>query len=163
MAEKSNRPARRPRKYYPHPRFPGEIDAQDIPDVYAVKASGDCLKPLFPHGTTFVFSKLGRPQAGDYVGIWFDPDTVPDGEMPRQVKRLAFDLPEELHFPYKVPAIDGVDPMVVFDMLNPPRRLQARASRIIAMHKVIGTAVSNGDGTARMLPLDPAQMEASHG
>ena len=144
--------ARASRKYYPHPRFPTEIDALDVPEVYASIAKGNCLEPVYSDGACLVFSKTEKPKAGDFVAVWYDPDVVPDGEQPRQVKRLVSNIMAGTSFPYQRRAGDEVEPLVEIEMFNPPRRWFVRASKIIAIHKVIGLAISTGDGQAMWKP-----------
>lgn len=143
-------------RYDPHPRFPDELDALDYPEVYASRASGRCLEPVYQDGVCLVFSKTEQPVAGDYVSLWFDPDKVPDGELPRQVKRLLSIMPG-LTFPYLPASGSEVEPLVQVEMLNPPRRRYVRASKIVALRKVIGTAEHLGDVQARWKPARTAE------
>jgi hypothetical protein len=162
MAEMTHRAASASRKYYPHARFPKERDPSEMPEVYASVATGSCLEPVFKDGTCFAFSKVEAPRAGDYVSVWFDPDIVPTGEAPRSVKRLVDDLMPGLTFPYRASPGSQVVPLVRVEMLNPPRRFAIPADKIIALHTVIGTAISNDSGKARLVPLAAPQMEAHH-
>ncbi len=154
MATKSHKRAVTPRKFYPHPRFPNEVDAADMPDVYASVARGHCLEPIFHDGDCLVFSKTEKPESGDYVGLWFDPAIVPDGDPPRQVKRLAMGLMPGLSLPWTANPDWEVEPAICVEMFSPPRMGHIRASKIVAMHKVIGMGQSNSDGTVRLIPLD---------
>lgn len=154
MARLTRSAASRSRKYYPNERFPDEIDASDVPNIYASVARGDCMEPVFHDQDCLVFSKSAELQMGDYVGIWFDPAIVPNGEPPRQIKRLAMGLMPGLRLPWNPKPGDEVEPLLYFEMFSPPNRLRIRASKVVAMHKVIGLAETNGDGTAKQLPLD---------
>ena len=138
-------------RYYPHPRFPDELDALDCPDIYASRASGRCLEPIFEDGVCLVFSKTDEAVPGDFVSVWFDPEQVPEGELPRQVKRLVSIAPG-VTFPYHPAQGSEVEPLIQIEMLNPPKRWYVRASKIVALHKVIGTAEYTGTGQARWKP-----------
>lgn len=145
-----------PTRYYPHPRFPDELDATDCPDVYASVAKGHCLEPIYRDGCCLVFSKTAPIEAGDFAAIWFDPDTVSEGGLCRQVKRVV-SIMGSLSFPYVPAPGSEVEPLVQVEMLNPPRRWYVRASRIVALHKVVGTAKSAGDGRALWKPARTAE------
>lgn len=136
-------------RFYPSDRFPDEIDALDVPETYVSVAKGDCLEPAFHDGDYLVFSKSALLHKGDYVGIWFAPDIVPDCETPRQIKRLAMEPMSTLTLPWSATSDDELEPHVHLEMFNPPRKLRVPASRLVAMHKVVGIAEPNGDGTAR--------------
>jgi hypothetical protein len=130
---------------------PHELQPADLPDRYASIATGDCLEPIFSDGACLVFSKSEPVEAGDFVGIWLKPEILKEGELQRRVKRLLFGIWPGMTFPFTLSEHDGVEPIVVLEMLNPPKMLQVRASHILAMHKVVGEAKTNGDGTAQMI------------
>ena len=127
-------------RFYPSDRFPDEIDALDVPETYVSVAKGDCLEPAFHDGDYLVFSKTALLHKGDYVGIWFAPDIVPDCETPRQIKRLAMEPMSTLTLPWSATSDDELEPHVHLEMFNPPRKLKVPASRLVAMHKVVGIA-----------------------
>lgn len=95
-----------------------------------------------------MFSKTERAVPGDFVGVWLQSR---DGTVERRVKKLAFGLPEDIEFPFKLHPLSEAEPLVVLDQLNPARTYCIPATKVIALHKVIGEAESNGDGTARPL------------
>lgn len=130
-----------------------EPGPDDCPDIYASLCKGDCLQPVFSDGTCLVFSKLEPPEAGDFVGLWLHPDALAPGEMSRRVKRLYMGLMPGLSLPFSLRPGDEVEAMIVLEQLNPPRLFHVRASHVLALHKVIGIAATNGDGTATMLEL----------
>ncbi|MEA1015585.1 hypothetical protein [Sphingosinicella sp. LY1275] len=129
----------------------------DFPNEYASTLTGDCLEPVYREGDCLVFSKTEKPAAGDFVGVWIAPEHVPPGENPRLIKRLGMGVMPGVTFPFKAAPSSDVEPIVYLDMLNPPRRFRVRASHILAMHKVIGAATDNGDGTARIQPNEERQ------
>lgn len=136
-------------KIYPNPRFPLEPDPDTLPDVYASVACGRCLEPVFPDGACLVFSRTEHPEAGDFVGIWRHPDDVKPGEFPRLVKRLVFGLPKSLTLPFVMMPGSAVEPIIVAEMLNPPRAFTIPASRVVAIHKVVGVAEDGPPGLAK--------------
>ncbi len=148
MSERNDEHAASAQRFYPNARFPNEIDALDVPEAYVSVAKGNCLEPAYRDGDHLIFSKSSLPLKGDYVGIWFLPDVVPDGEAPRQIKRLSSDSTAGFQLPWHATEVDEPEPFVHFEMFNPPRKLRVPASKIVAMHKVLGMAESNGDGTA---------------
>lgn len=122
---------------YPTSRFPNEVDPHSCPQLYASFAKGRCLEPVFSDGECFAFDTDAEITPGDYVGIWLYPDRVQDGELPRRVKRVR-----------------SLMPLVELEQFNPPRVYRVPADEILAMHKVVGTAIIDGQGTARVVPLD---------
>ena len=142
-----------PERHYPNDKHPNEVDPADCPEVYASIAHGDCLAPVFDDGECFVFSKSEAPCAGDYVGIWLRPDIPHADELPRRVKRLPMGLPPGWTLPLNMAPGSELMPLIELEQFNPPRVLRVPADHILAMHKIIGTAVTNGDGTAHMVPL----------
>ena len=148
MADTDLRADRTTGKFYPNARHPHELDPEAVPAVYASTCVGDCLEPVYHDGVCLVFSRDEKPEAGDFVGIWLHPDAVADGELPRRVKRLYMSGPPGMTLPWKVRPGDEAEPLIILEQLNPPKLLQVRASRIVAMHKVIATADLNADGTA---------------
>ena len=134
-------------------RVQREPDPDECPDIYASTARGNCLEPVYRDGVCLVFSKSETPVAGDYVGIWLDPACVEPGTPARPVKRLVMGVPD-IEFPFRLHPKSGFEPMIVFEQLNPPRTYCVGASHIRAIHKLIGIATSNGDGTAHYRPAD---------
>lgn len=124
-------------------------DMSTVPEEYAMIGSGKCMEPLVPDGTLLVFDKREKPQRGDLVILWFKPQHIPAGQCQRMFKRLVMGPG-----PFSLPIGDNsqVEPVVIVEMLNPPRQLRVRGSHLLAMHKAVGVAKSNGDGTARYRP-----------
>ena len=151
MAIDTLRPQPVPNKPYPHEQNPLEYSPEDVPNVYASICKGDCLSPIFEDGACLVFSKEQRPEPGDFVGFWLHPDAIAPGEHPRRVKRLVMGLPNHLSLPYSVQPGDEVEPVIIVEQLNPPKTYQVRASRMLAMHRVVGEAEADGTGQARMV------------
>jgi hypothetical protein len=147
-----------PQRYYPSAKHPREVDPSDCPPVYASTAAGRCLEPVFADGETLVFDTAAEIESGDFVGFWLHPDIPHADELPRRVKRVR-SIPPGVSFPYHAAQGGDVVPLVELEQLNPPRLLRVPADHILAMHKVTGTAITNGDGTARMVPLEPERLE----
>ena len=150
----------RPRssKSYPTDGHPDEVDPQDCPELYASVCRGDCLNPAFTDGDCLVFSTTASVEPGDYVGFWLDPTRVEPGELPRRVKRLRSIMPGQT-FPYRLGAACAVIPIVELEQFNPPRLYRVPADHILAMHKVIGKAVPNTNGTEAVIPREMIERE----
>lgn len=146
-------PAHSNRATYPNKKHPNEVAPDDCPDVYASICKGACLEPTFADGVCLVFSKLAPCQDGDFVGIWLRPDIPQADELPRRVKRLGMGLPHGFAFPFRPASGNELVPLVALEQLNPPRSFLIPATHIIAMHKVVGTAIEQGNGMARMIPF----------
>ena len=155
MAEQPLSGANKP--VYPNAKFPDEVDPSVRPTIYASIAKGKCLEPVFKDGECIAFSKEAEIQPGDYVGICLLPDAVQPDEPPNRVKRLRSMMPG-LTFPFRAAASNELMPLVELEQHNPPRVLRVPADRILAMHKVVGTGQTMGDGTAQLVPLEPERL-----
>lgn len=138
----------------PSARPQREPEPEECPDVYASIARGNCLEPVYQDGTCLVFSKTEKPKPGDFVGLWLRQDEVGLDRPARRVKRLVLALPD-IKLPCRLHPGSEVEPLVVVEQLNPPRTYSIGISHVLAIHKVIGTATENGDGTARFVPAEP--------
>lgn len=132
----------------PEPRPPSDPEPDECPDVYASVARGDCLEPVYKDGDCLVFSKSEKPVPGDFIGLWLRPGADALATPVRRVKRLVLALPP-MPIPCRLDPASEAEPLVVVEQLNPPRTYCIGISHVLAVHKVIGTARSNGDGTAR--------------
>ena len=149
--------------HYPNAKHPDEVDPDDCPELYASIAKGTCLEPVFSDGECFVFSKSEPIQPGDYVGFWLRPDIPHADELPRRIKRLRMGPPPGFTFPFQPGPGNELIPIIELEQFNPRRVLRVPVTHILAMHKVIGTAITNGDGTALMIPLSADRLEVHHG
>ncbi len=143
---------------YPNANFPDEVDPSDRQTIYAMICKGKCLEPVFADGEGVAFSKDADIQPGDYVGICLVPDAVQPNEPPSRVKRLRSMMPG-LTFPYPAAASSEIMPLVELEQHNPARVLRVPADRILAMHKVIGTAIITGKGSGHVVPLEPERLD----
>jgi hypothetical protein len=125
------------------PQADDHLRPEDCPEVYASIAKGTCLEPIYRDGCCLAFSTIERPKPGDFVGVWFTPGTAPPGQPDRWVKRLVSFGPPGFTF-FDVARDSPLQPFVVVEMLNPPREFVIPASRIVAIHKVIGEAQNIG-------------------
>ncbi len=121
------------------------IHPDDMPDVYSLTGVGRCMEPLIPDGTLIVFDKHQPPQRGDIVGLIFTPEAAQVWGMPGMVKRLALSLPPE-----NIPS--GCTGLVIVEQINPPRQYRVPVTDLLAVHKAIGTAESDGAGWAKYRP-----------
>lgn len=121
----------------------------DMPDLYALRGYGDCMEPLISDGAIIVFDKREVPEAGDIVSIIFTREAAERWKLPGLVKRLAMALP-----PIEMDenAAGNLIALVVVDQLNPPRRYCIRTTDVLAVHKFVGLAESNGVETAIYRP-----------
>ena len=131
-----------------------EPGPDECPAVYASTCKGTCLEPVYHDGVCLVFSKTERAAAGDFVGVWLQSR---EGTIERRVKRLAFGLPDDIEFPFKLHPLSEAEPLVILEQLNPALTYCIPATKVIALHKVIGEAESNGDGTARLRQREAGQ------
>ncbi len=120
---------------------PPFFNPDDMPDVYALTAVGTCMMPLLEDQACLAFDKRKKPVAGDLVSLIFTRDAAQRRRMPGWIKRLVVDLP-----PFGLAA----GATVVVEQINPPREYWIPADDILAVHKFIGTAISQGDGTANI-------------
>ena len=118
------------------------IHPDTMPDQYALVGIGQCMAPLIPDGTLMVFDKRPEPRPGDIVGLVFTREAAKRWGLPGLFKRLALALPPS----------DECGGLVVVDQLNPPRRYCIPTGDVLAVHKAVGTAESDGDGQARFYP-----------
>lgn len=118
------------------------IHPDAMPDHYALIVVGQCMTPLIAAGTLLVFDKRQRPCPGDIVGLVFTREAAKRWDCPGLVKRLALALPDLL----------DTEGLVVVDQINPPRRYCIPTGDVLAVHKVVGTAESDGVGKAKWRP-----------
>lgn len=119
------------------------------PDLFASTAFGTCLEPVFRDGACLAFQKSAPVAPGDFVGIVFKPEFVPPGRPQAIVKRLVFGL-GGLSLPLETGWGRGLTPMLIVEQLNPPRQFSIPATRLLAVHKVIGEAVRLPGGRAHV-------------
>lgn len=120
------------------------IHPDDMPEVYAMTGRGTCMVPLIANGATIVMDKREQPVPGDTVTLTFTREAAQRWGVPGLVKRLAFGLP---------PA--GFDGLIVVQQLNPPRFYTIPAGDVLAVHKCVGFAKSDGTGMAAWAPSQP--------
>lgn len=123
------------------------IHPDDMPDLHALHGYGTCMEPEIEDGAVLVCDKRETPMPGDIVSLIFTQEAAARWGLPGMVKRLALALP-----PMDIPEGSEVTGAIVVDQINPPRRLVIPATDVLAVHKCVGTAESNGDGTARYRP-----------
>ncbi len=106
--------------------FPNAPD----PDAYALVLKGTCLEPKLRDGEMAICSPAALIEPGRFVALW------PADGSPPILKRLVMEplvpVGTKLH-----PDSDVV-PIVVVEMLNPPKQLVIRIDKLKAMHRVVG-------------------------
>ena len=128
------------------------IHPDQTPERYGLTAIGTCMEPLISNGTVLVFDKSQEPERGDIVGLVFTRDAATVWGCSGLVKRLALSLPPP-------DLASGVFGAVVVEQINPPRQYVIPTADLLAVHKAIGTAESNGQGQAA---FNPGKVEAWH-
>lgn len=113
------------------------IHPDDMPDMYALTGVGTCLAPLIEDGACCVFDKRQEPQSGDIVGIIFTEEARERRCMPGWIKRLVI-----------APPPPGFDGLMMVEQINPPRNYWIETRDLLAVHKFVGIAESNGAGKA---------------
>jgi hypothetical protein len=104
------------------------------------------MEPLIQDGTCMAFTRCGTPEPGEFVAIWFRPEHTPSDGLPQQLKRLAMPLMEGLTFPYAPVSPAECVPLVVVEMVNPPRRWAIPATHIRALHRCLGPVKFSAEG-----------------
>jgi len=99
--------------------------------AYGVRVDGDCLFPFFAHGDLLLCDPDADIQANDFVCVWWK-----DGTTQPISKRLLMAPP-----PKRFLGLGGDAVFLLFlEQMNPPRTYQVEASRVSAVHKIIGKA-----------------------
>jgi phage repressor protein C with HTH and peptisase S24 domain len=92
------------------------IFVESLPPLYAILADGSCLAPVLDDGDRIVCDTRHKPQAGDYVVIWFRPGSPAGREA--WVKLL---VAEDNDF-------------FIVEQFNPPRQYRLNRRDVLAMH-----------------------------
>ena len=69
-------------------------------DRYIMKIDGTCMEPELS-GNAFVMCDKTAVKAGDIVVVYFRPECIPPGEHPACIKRLVFNIPSFVTFPWR--------------------------------------------------------------
>lgn len=127
---------------------PSEYDPDTFPEEYASICVGDCLEPVFHHGECLAFSKSAGFGPGDFVSVFLE--RWRDGQVVRYrgVKRLGECAFWPMSFPLRLAPGSEVAPLITLEMLNPLSCMMVPATEVVAMHKLIGVARSDGSGKA---------------
>ncbi len=112
----------------PEPRhfFDGVVQ----PDAYGCPLSGTCMAPVLNDGDMLLLSPAGLPQPGNFVLL------IPAQGGTPWLKRLV--LAPMLPVGNPLHPDSDVAPVLIVDMLNPPRRFIVSTDRLAAMHRVVG-------------------------
>ncbi len=114
----------------------------DWPRWFAMRCHGTCLEPVIPDGSSCMFDKEARYQAGDYVVIWA---LQTNGFIFPFVKRLVMNVAPWARFPHVPVSEDDVIPAVIFETLNPPKHFRADARTVYGIQKCVGYAPRTAD------------------
>lgn len=123
-------------------------DPDELPDLYAARGAGTCMEPDLHDGVCLAFQRSGVCKPGDFVAIWLRPERVRPGGQHHWLKRLVMAPPSWMRFPYTPAPGSSIEPVIVVEQLNPPKRYVIACADILAMHRCIGEAESLGDGRA---------------
>jgi hypothetical protein len=128
----------------PRPKPPVRlIDVAALPALYAMQCIGRCMEPEVAHGSTLVFDKWAPCRPGDIVVVIRSAEATrwPDDSVPGLVKRLIHPLPDQWD------TDSEILPVLTVEMLNPRRRLHIDAASVAAVHRCLGPAVRQPDGS----------------
>jgi hypothetical protein len=133
------------RKAPSHDRYkaaaaPLEFDPTKFAGVYGARCVGDCLMPVIADGSTVVFTADEPARRGDFVVVYRRPEFTPAGSMPAIMKRLVFDIPGPVKFPWTEHPDSEIAFLLTLEYLNPRRRIYVPCAHILAVHKAIGLA-----------------------
>jgi len=96
--------------------------------VYAMDVRGDCLAPEVNDGDFIIADASAHPENGDLACVHFRSDH------PAMVKRCAMVPPKSM---MTLAAGSEVMPVLVLEMLNPPKRGIVAVDKVAAIHRVI--------------------------
>lgn len=113
------------------------MEADDLPEVYAMTCVGKCLEPVYADGTKFTFSTADAVEAGDYVVLWRKPNYTRRGQIQALLKHLLTPLPSSWN-----PELENqpISPVVIVATHNPPQSWVVRLDELMAVHKCNGPA-----------------------
>ena len=92
---------------------------------------GDCLAPFYDHGDLLLCDPDAEMVAGDFVTVWWK-----DEKSQPASKRLLMAPPPKEFWGLGGDAVF----MLFLEQLNPPRTYQIDASKVAAIHKILGKA-----------------------
>lgn len=120
------------------PRLITARELSTYPDHYALGVDGDDMLPFVPNNSTLALAKFEKIAAGNVVVLWRRPERIAADAAQAQVALLAADLPHFLTLPWMQPPDWEVEPQIIVEKTNPPRRFLIPASSVLAIHKAIG-------------------------
>ena len=122
-----------------------------VPDAYGCVLKGDCLAPEINDGDMALASPSREALEGDFVILYFTNGAA------AQIKRLV--MAPMVPVGTKLHSDSDVLPIVMVEMLNPPRQLATTIDKLTAMHKVVG--LIRRDEVAALRNLDAAAFVVS--
>jgi len=114
------------------------LDPALAPDRYALLMKGDCMAPLYGHGTPILVDRREPYEAGDLVVLYLKPEAVKPGHSNCMMKRFVSIPPWVKAFPFSDSPKSDVHAIVIVEMLNPERRNYFRCADILAVHRCLG-------------------------
>jgi hypothetical protein len=121
------------------PRAPqAPVDPSTFPEYYALAVDGDDMLPFVPDDATLALAKSAVLCAGNVVLLWRRPECIAADAHQAQVGLLAAALPPFLTLPWVPSNGCGIEPAIIVERTNPPRRFIVGASTVLAIHKAIG-------------------------
>ena len=114
----------------------------DWPAVYALRCFGDCCEPEIANGSSVIIDRQVPCAGGDFVAVW---SLSRSGRIEALVKRLVVGLAPWTRLPYQPDPRSNIEPVLIIEALNPPRRFDIDVSTVYAVHRCIGVAAARPD------------------
>ena len=140
LARPYSAPAPRRRKapaVPPITRLPGIpfLDAAEIPDLFGMRISGDCLAPVLRDGDEVVFTRTDKPVVGQFAIFILRPEIVRPGGLQCAIKRLVMDVPPHVTLPFREHPESEVHAIVIAEQTNPHRQYMIKAENLLGIFK----------------------------
>lgn len=127
------------------------------PRLFGLRVVGRCCEPHILDGGVIHVDVDAKPQAGDFVAIYFERVIAGQPTLRSWVKRLTCDIPSDMQFPHVPRAGDELVPVVIVEALNPPQQFAFDPRRVHAVLKVVEILPP-----AAVIAGEPTQHRATH-
>ena len=118
--------------------LPVPLDPNELPEIYGMMISGDCLLPEIEDGAVMKFSKSEPYKPGDFVLVYRRPELVKPGALPGMLKRLVVAPPPWVTFPYRENPKSELRALLIAEQLNPRAQFAIPCADLVAVHKCLG-------------------------
>ena len=113
----------------------------ELPERYALRATGKCLAPVFADGDLLPFSKTEPVRPGDFCALFMRPELVRPGAPQAFLKRMF--MAPGVSLPYNPHPDSDVVPIVIVEQLSPPRQMETDCAKLLAIHKCLGRVAAD--------------------